>query len=69
MSDWIEWNGGECPVDGDALVCVKLRCEIDEAYNDEWYDECIAYDLRWGHTANDNGSDIIAYRIVEGTEQ
>ena len=25
MSDWIEWNGGKCPVETGALVDVKYR--------------------------------------------
>lgn len=68
MSEWIEWNGGECPVDGDTLVCVKLRSEMTDAFNEEWYEACIACDLRWSHDVNDNGSDIISYFIIEDSE-
>ena len=53
-SEWVEWAGGECPVDGDIEVEVRLR---DNAVRQEhagafawrYYDEC---------------DDIIAYRIV-----
>jgi hypothetical protein len=51
---WIEWNGGECPVDPDVAVEVRLRCgetDIDEAGSWFW-DDC------------DDGT-IIAYRIVK----
>lgn len=51
---WIEWKGGECPVDVDALVCCKLRSGKVSitAYH--------AGLLSWRH--NGNAADIIAYR-------
>ena len=52
---WIEWGGGECPVDVDALVCCKLRSGKVSitAYH--------AGILSWRHDRN--ASDIIAYRL------
>lgn len=52
---WIEWKGGECPVDVDALVCCKWR---------SWKVMIAAYragNLSWRH--NGNAADIIAYRL------
>ena len=54
---WIEWSGGECPVDVDALVCCKLRSGKVSitAYH--------AGMLSWRHSGN--AADIIAYRLHE----
>lgn len=38
---WIGWNGGECPVDGDAVV----QCFCDEG--ERFYDEHFADELDW----------------------
>lgn len=53
---WIPWCGGECPVDADRRVAVKLRdWESDEVRRaDLWF-----WEHRYGET------DIIAYRIVK----
>ena len=64
MADWIEWKGGECPVDPHTRVMVKCAGFGDETdtadagvYSlgdgDDW----------WRH--NEKPTDIIAYRIVE----
>lgn len=55
-SDWIEWKGGDCPVDLNAEVATKLR-------DGEWF-VTRAGRMDWRHLNDD--SDIIAYRIVEG---
>ena len=55
MSDWIEWVGGECPVDGDTIVEVKLkdgRVGVDEAGK-----------LAWSLT--NTPRDIFKYRIIK----
>ena len=52
---WIEWKGGECPVDVDALVCCKLR---SGRVSITPYHAGI---LSWRH--NGNAADIIAYRL------
>lgn len=58
MADnWIEWNGGECPVPADALVEVKLR---DTKIQGPWRGHADAW--VWGHTDEDD--DIVAYRVV-----
>ncbi len=54
-SDWIEWGGGMCPVELDAIVECKLR-------NDFRHTRLSRY-LFWGHDGD--LSDIIAYRIVK----
>ncbi len=55
MSDWIEWHGGEQPVEDDVVVGVKLRNGYPEY-------PVAAGNLRWIHL--NSGGDIIAYRIV-----
>lgn len=51
---WIEWNGGECPVDGDCEVSIRVRGEGGSARGK-------AKHWSWGHSGC--GSDIIAYRL------
>lgn len=55
MNDWIEWNGGACPVDGDAKVEVVLVNGDRQALR--------ARNCDWGHLGT--GTDIIAYRLAE----
>jgi hypothetical protein len=56
MTDWIEHNGGECPVDAQTSVQVRFRdgrvCHV-----------CKASAFRWWHVGI--GGDIVAYRIAE----
>jgi len=67
MSNWIEWNGGECPVETGTLVDVKYRNGNVNFHVMAEFDGCDtgsdpgsnAYD--W--TNNDNPGDIIAYRL------
>lgn len=56
MSEWIEWEGGECPVSGDTEVDVRFRTGSTDSGNraSSW-----AWD-RW-----DESADIVAYRVVE----
>jgi len=57
MSEWIEHDGGLCPVHHLAWVNAKLRSgEIVGG---------VARLLRWSHLKHRYESDIIAYRIVE----
>lgn len=59
QQDWIEWRGGKCPVSGDTLVLVKLSAR-EKA---ERAPLRIRADfLNWHF--NDDGGDIIAYRVV-----
>ena len=55
--DWIDWNGGECPVDGDLLVEIVFRYgnSIDQFSN--------ASNFYWLHSGYPG--DIIAYKIIE----
>lgn len=51
---WVDWSGGECPVDGTVLV--DVRCA------DGSRDKGIrAGELVWAH--HDTWADIVAYRI------
>lgn len=53
---WIQWAGGECPVDSDAIVEVKYRSPNPYQYNNDR-----AGDFAWAHTGS--SCDIIAYRL------
>lgn len=53
---WIEWCGGDCPVDSDAIVEVKFRLHNQHQYNNDR-----AGDFDWAHAGRN--SDIIAYRL------
>lgn len=53
---WIEWHGGECPVDNDAIVEVRYRIPNPYQFNNDR-----AGDFIWLHTGS--GGDIIAYRL------
>lgn len=65
MCEWIEWNGGVCPVNCDA-VDYKIRCLPDEVFR------AAPLNLRWDHgrtpesaaDASLRRNDIIAYRVV-----
>lgn len=61
MSDWITWNGGECPVAEDVLVRVKLRdgYESGSPYT--------AGNYNWKHPVQSRSgdTDIIAYLVWE----
>ncbi len=58
---WIEWAGGECPVDGDAIVEVKYRKSNPYQFNNDR-----AGDFTWSHHGIDG--DIIAYRLQQPHE-
>lgn len=55
-SDWIEWNGGECPVDRATVVNVRLRCGLEDP-------DFPAATYRWAHVTA--GDDIVAYRVAD----
>lgn len=56
---WIEWAGGDCPVDGNADVEIKFR------------DGCLGGMIRkaggyyWGRSNAEYESDVVAYRVVK----
>lgn len=56
MSQWIDWNGGECPVSPDTLVRVELRCGVRSAPTSPGM-------FQWGN--GNQGGDIIAYQVAD----
>jgi len=67
--EWIEWNGGECPVPRDTIVEVKLRCGdvMGTSHTLTAGDWCKSEDFpdepsQWEHVGW--ADDIIAYRKV-----
>lgn len=57
MSRWIEWNGGECPIDDDTLAECQLRSGM----------KTIGLVSNFGWSHHDCHSDIVSYRILEDT--
>jgi hypothetical protein len=53
---WIDWPGGDCPVDGTVTVQVQYRLNNFGGTGN-------AGGFRWNHS--DTASDIIAYKIVK----
>ena len=58
---WIEWAGGDCPVDSDAIVEVRFRNQNHYQYNNDR-----AGDFEWEHIGSK--CDIIAYRMQKPTK-
>jgi len=59
MSDWIEWNGGECPIVGKPVeVEVKLENGIRKID--------LSDKLEWSHSEYEflSWCNIIAYRVL-----
>lgn len=61
MSDWIKWEGGECPVGPYVMVDYIVRDEAKTTH------KSMAKNLRWDHTARTGecNGDIMSYRISE----
>lgn len=59
-TDWIEWNGGECPVAEGYVVEYKLRGNSDASVIDASFP---AVNLQWNH--ENEPWDIVAYRLVD----
>ena len=59
---WIEWKGGECPVDGETLVEVRFSngTEDNKEYANYW---------SWVYSIQSLNHNIIAYRIVKPATQ
>lgn len=55
-ADWIEWNGGPCPVSRNAIVSVRKR-------DGKQFDRNTAGHWDWWHS--NHPADIVAYRIIE----
>jgi len=55
-NNWIEWNGGECPVADGVKVGIRFR-------NGGKAKNLNGFELRWDYKGTDG--DIIAYRICE----
>ena len=61
MSEWIEWTGGECPVDRGAAVDLRYSGGV-EAHH------LIAGRMDWIHYKGvmaKYGGNIVAYRVAE----
>ena len=62
-SGWIEFGGGNCPVEDDVMVEVKFRHLIGR--RNATGPAKMAYKWVWRHSKNKqySGGDIIAYRV------
>lgn len=67
MSEWTEWNGGDCPAPGD-MVDIRMRSgrvvEKTRAVNWLWGRPKREAGTRFVPAANDNGGEIVAYRKI-----
>lgn len=59
--DWIVWTGGECPVDPDTKVMVKIRGvesggALDVKSANYWH---------WGWSGGESVGEIVAYKVVK----
>lgn len=54
-NDWIEWNGGECPV--------KPKSRVEHIMRDGGKDIAVAGGLRWSHGGW--SGDIMRYKVIE----
>lgn len=68
-NEWIEWNGGECPVERGTLIDAKFR-NGEETYHAKAgfrYDDGGSNEnyctTDWDHLGTDE--DIVAYRLSE----
>ena len=61
MSIWIDWDGGEIPVDLYDVVEVQLR-NSNGPFTD------IAKNLNWWHSFGNGAGDIVRYRKVDQAE-
>lgn len=62
MTDWIKWNGGECPIKSDK-TWVEYECR------DGYKGSTLGNRCRWDHRPTGYPKrDIIAYRITEDHE-
>jgi hypothetical protein len=60
---WIKWDGGECPVDKEAVIQAIYRMESIDDFDDG---VCNAGRFDWSHSGS--RFDIIAYRIHKAGE-
>lgn len=60
MSEWIEWSGGQRPVQSGTIVSVRHRSGM-------FYTEVVGtkYSESWSHLGGDG--DIVAYRVEQET--
>lgn len=59
--DWIEWKGGEPPVEANTKIVVRLRRGVEE-YGSAFSLEIFGH-LNWEHDGGTN--DIVRYRVVK----
>lgn len=61
MVGWIDWPGGECPVERGTHVEVRFR----DGAQAGGHHPAHFFDILWRHAGMHRDNDIIAYRIVE----
>lgn len=61
--EWIDWAGGECPVEPKTVVRPQLRADTrDPAYvGDDW--DYPAREWRWSHDGSPG--DIVRYKVIK----
>lgn len=62
MSEWIDWNGGKCPVAPDTTVLIRLSNRMESKT------PSMAGNLGWAHVPGCS-THIVAYKVVDEVEQ
>jgi len=63
---WIDWTGGECPVDKNTPVEIQQRdTYLKDGKPRHFRFKTVApLMFSWAHSGHDRRSDIIAYRVI-----
>lgn len=62
--EWIEWNGGECPVEPETMVEILFRHE--KKYPEDYQEGTLpAADVAWTRGRHRHDLDVVAYRVVQ----
>ena len=60
---WLNWNGGECPVDASAQVIARYRADADD-FDFQQYRRFRADKVLWDHYNTSPKTDVIAYALA-----
>lgn len=69
--EWIEWNGGDCPVSSETLVDVEYADGIKEYYVRAGLldKDCAGQPDSWWKHQGHPSEHIVAYRIIPDSDQ
>lgn len=71
-TDWIEWQGGECPVDSEEVIDARFRDgDVEYGIPAGLYAGTDCTNCSWHHSTSNTGDrwdDIVAYRAHQSEE-